>query len=338
MSEVSDKREIAPLPGGELVEPLELSIVIPAFMEAGNLPMLLDEIREVLAPHGVVYEAIVVDDGSSDETWSTLCELCESDPMLRGIRLSRNFGHQYALLAGLTEARGSAVVTMDADLQHPPQLIPVLLDEWRQGSLVVQTKRKDSADVGWLKRLSSRLFYRVFSLLSGVNLTPGMADFRLLDRQVVSELVRFPEARLFMRGLVQWVGYRSAVVPFEARRRHSGSTSYTFRRMLTLAWAGVTSFSIIPLRIAIVVGLLTSLFAFFQLGSAVYQRIFNDATVPGWASVIGVTSLLFGVLFVLLGILGEYLARILEEVRRRPRFLVSEATGFDHDVVPRAER
>lgn len=338
MTELSDNREIAPLPSGELGDPLELSIVIPAFMEAGNLPMLLEEIREVLAPHGVVYETIVVDDGSSDETWSTLSELCENDPMLRGIRLSRNFGHQYALLAGLTEARGKAVVTMDADLQHPPELVPVLLDEWRKGSLVVQTKRKDSSDVGWMKRLTSRLFYRVFSLLSGVRLTPGMADYRLLDRQVVAELVRFPEARLFMRGLVQWVGYRSSVVPFEARRRHAGSTTYTFRRMLGLAWSGVTSFSIIPLRIAIFVGLLTSMFAFFQLGEAVYQRIFNDATVPGWASVIGLTSLLFGVLFVLLGILGEYLARILEEVRRRPRFLVAESTGFDRDVEPRVER
>jgi len=303
-----------------------LSIVIPAFGEAGNLFPLYEEIRESVADLPA-WELIIVDDGSPDGTWAEVQALNARDARVRGLRLSRNFGHQYALFAGLGAARGQAVVTMDADLQHPPAVIALLLAEWRKGSKIVHTLRIDQQGISWPKKLSSALFYRVFSFLSGVDLSAGMADFRLLDRQVVQELLRFQEDGLFLRGLVQWVGFPSARVPFQCRERLANHSKYGLRRMLRLAGAGITSFSVIPLRLGILLGLVTSLFAFYQLGEALYVHYFTGRTLPGWTSTFGVMTLLFGVMFILMGILGEYLGRILLEVRGRPRFIVADAVG-----------
>jgi len=308
-----------------------LSVVIPAYHEEGNLQKLYSELVEALSSTGITWEVILVDDGSADATWQEISELHGQDGRVRGLRLSRNFGHQYALFAGMSAARGQAVVSMDADLQHPPAVIPKLLGEWRKGMKIVHTVRIDHDDISWSKKLTSNLFYRLFSFLSGVQLSPGMADFRLLDRQVVNELLKLREGGLFLRGLVQWVGYPNSKVYFQCGNRFAGTSKYNLRRMLKFAWTGITSFSIIPLRLGIIIGLLTSLFAFYQLGEALWVKFFTNRAVPGWASIIGLQSLLFGVLFILLGILGEYLARILEEVRQRPRFIVSEAVGFPAD-------
>jgi glycosyltransferase involved in cell wall biosynthesis len=303
-----------------------LSIVVPAYREAANLEHLHQELVRSLAPLRCDWELILVDDGSTDATWDCIVALQERDSRVRGLRLSRNFGHQYALLAGLSEARGAAVITMDADLQHPPSVIPSLVWEWIRGIKIVHTVRRDSPGISWSKRFTSRMFYRVFSFLSGVPLTPGMADFRLLDRQVVTEILRLKETGLFLRGLVQWVGYPSAKVEYDCAERFAGDTTYSFRRMLHFAWTGITSFSIVPLRLATVMGLLTSLFAFYELLDAVYVKLFTTKAVPGWTSLYVLVSLLFGVLFIMIGITGEYIARILEEVRERPRFVISDRT------------
>jgi glycosyltransferase involved in cell wall biosynthesis len=303
-----------------------LSVVVPAYKEAANLEHLHEELVRSLAPLWCTWELILVDDGSPDGTWERIVGLHERDSRVRGIRLSRNFGHQYALLAGIAEARGAAVITMDADLQHPPSVIPCLVAEWQRGSKLVHTVRRDCPGVDWSKRVTSKMFYRVFSFLSGVPLTPGMADFRLLDRQVVTDILKLKESGLFWRGLVQWVGYPSAKVEYDCAERFAGNTSYSFRRMLRFAWTGITSFSIVPLRLATVVGLLTSLFAFYQLLDAVYVKLFTREAVPGWTSLYVLMSLLFGILFILIGICGEYIARILEEVRGRPRYIVSDQT------------
>jgi len=309
-----------------------LSIVVPAHDEEANVATLVREIGSVLGAAlepGEDHEVIVVDDGSLDSTWREICALGERDPRIKGVRLSRNFGHQYALLAGLSHARGRAVVTLDADLKHPPSVIPALLNDWRAGARIVHTLRRDAADTSFLKRASARLFYRIFSFLSGVEIQPGMADFRLLDRQVVDALLEFKEEGLFLRGLVHWVGFPSTTVHYEAADRHAGTSSYTLRRMVRLAWTGVTSFSLVPLRLGIVLGLAMSALAFLELGFAVLAKLYWGTTVPGWASAISVLSLLFGVLFIFLGLLGEYLGRILVEVRRRPRFITAETSGLD---------
>ena len=302
---------------------VEVSIVIPVFEEEGNLDRIYTEILSQMDKERS-FEIIFVDDGSSDGSWGIIKSLYRKDSRIRGIRFSRNFGHQYALYAGLMNSRGDAVITMDADLQHPPSILPQLLQEWRKGSKIVNTLRVDHKNISFMKKMSSWLFYKVFSFLSGVEMTPGTSEFRLLDRQVVNELLKFNESGVFLRGLVNWIGFSNARISYKCQDRYSGHTKYSFSKMCKFAWRGITSFSIVPLRIGIIIGIITSLFAFYQLLEVLYLKLFTDRTVPGWASTVGLISLLFGVLFVLIGILGEYIGRILLEVRKRPRYIVSE--------------
>lgn len=322
-----DQLSLRTLPFPNSAQSPTLSIVVPAYKEETNLKPLYGELVLSLQPLLCDWEFIIVDDGSPDHTWERIVELRDNDSRVRGLRLSRNFGHQYALLAGLSEARGAAVITLDADLQHPPSLIPSLVEEWMAGSKIVHTVRRDGPCVSWSKRFTSRLFYRLFSYLSGVPLSAGMADYRLLDRQVVRQILTFKESGLFLRGLVQWVGYQSSQVEFDCAERFSGDSSYSFGRMLRLAWTGITSFSIVPLRLATALGLLTSLFAFVELIDAIYIKVFTSEAVPGWTSLYVLIAFLFAILFILIGITGEYIARILEEVRGRPRFVISDRTA-----------
>jgi polyisoprenyl-phosphate glycosyltransferase len=304
-----------------------ISVVIPAYNEERNLEVLYANVREVLvADVGDDWELVFVDDGSTDRTWEVLSTLSAADVHVRGVRLSRNFGHQSALMAGLAAARGRAVITMDADLQHPPSLLPQLVRKWREGFQIVHAVRRDPPDLSWFKRTTSRLYYKLFTFMSGVAIEPGSADFRLLDRQVLDEILKFEEEGLFLRGLVHWVGYATATVPFECGERHAGVSKYNLRRMLTLGWHGMSSFSLVPLRIGIAIGLLSSTLAFLWTAYAIVGWWVDDAIVPGWASSVAVSSFLFGVLFAFLAVLAEYVGRIAVEVRRRPRFLVRETT------------
>jgi len=304
-----------------------ISVVIPAYNEERNLQALYANLREVLGAAGEDdFEIVFVDDGSSDATWDTISALSSSDVRVRGVRLSRNFGHQSALMAGLAAARGQAVVMMDADLQHPPSLVPQLIRKWHEDFQIVHAIRRDPPNVSWFKRKTSKLYYRLFAFMSGVAIEPGSADFCLLDRQVVDEVLKFEEEGLFLRGLVHWVGYATTSVPFECGERHAGTSKYSLRKMMTLGWHGVSSFSLVPLRIGIAVGLLSSTFAFLGTAYAIVGWWVDDAVVPGWASSVAMTSFLFGVLFAFLAVLAEYVGRIVVEVRRRPRFLVRETT------------
>lgn len=307
---------------------IELSVVVPAFNEAENVGNLYRELVPVLEAESESWEIIYSDDGSSDGTWQEILQLRRQDERVKGIRLSRNFGHQYALFAGLCHAAGRAVVSLDADLQHPPDVIPRLMSEWRIGARIVQTVRVDPPDFSAWKRFTSRMFYRVFSFLSGVEMSPGMADFRLLDRQVVDAIREFREEGLFLRGLVQWMGFDRSVVTYQSRRREKGQTKYTLYKMLQFSWRGITSFSIKPLRVGIILGVCTGALAFAQLAYAVYSKLVTGAVVPGWASAVGIVSLLFGIMFILVGLIGEYLGRVLIEVRGRPRFLMRDIVGI----------
>jgi dolichol-phosphate mannosyltransferase len=306
-----------------------ISIVIPAYNEEHNLDVLYVNVRAVMdaAANSSDWELVVVDDGSTDGTWNTIEGLSANDVRVRGLRLSRNFGHQAALMAGLAAARGRAVIMMDADLQHPPALLPQLLRKWREGFEIVHAVRRDPPSLSWGKRTFSRLYYRLFAFLSGVAIEPGSADFRLLSRQVVDEILKFEEEGLFLRGLVHWVGYATTSVPFDCGQRHAGVSKYNLRKMLTLGWHGVSAFSLVPLRVGIAVGLLSSTIAFVGVGYAILGWwLDHDAVVPGWASSVAISSFLFGVLFMFLAVLAEYVGRIAVEVRRRPRFLVRETT------------
>jgi len=317
-----------------------ISIVIPAYNEESNLAVLCANVREVmdgLADSGD-WELVIVDDGSTDRTWAVIAAQSATDHRVRGMRLSRNFGHQSALIAGLAVARGRAVITMDADLQHPPALLPQLLRKWQEGFQIVHAVRRDPPNLSWFKRTSSRLYYRLFAVLSGVEVEPGAADFRLLDRQVLDEILKFEEEGLFLRGIVAWVGYSTASVPFECGDRHAGTTKYGLRKMLSLGWHGVSGFSLVPLRIGIVIGLLSSTLAFLSVGLAILGKWLDDSAIPGWASSVAISSFLFGVLFMFLAVLAEYVGRIAVEVRRRPRFLVRETTQTAVAASDRRER
>jgi polyisoprenyl-phosphate glycosyltransferase len=312
--------------------PVALSIVVPAYNEEGNLQQLYSELKSTLASLVVTWELIFVDDGSTDQTWHEIRLLHQADSSVRGIRLSRNFGHQDALIAGMTHARGDAVITMDADLQHPPDIVPRLISEWRKGSKIVKTIRREDPNLPAFKRLTSRLYYRLFSYLSGVNLESGMADFRLLDREVLLQVLAFKEEGLFLRGIVQWVGYPNSTVDFECGSRFSGTTKYTLPRMMRFAWHGISSFSLVPLRVGIFLGLTTSALAFFGVMFAILTKWFDNEAAQGWASSVAIISFLFGMLFIFLAVLAEYVGRILMEVRERPRFIVSDKL----DAIPTA--
>lgn len=318
---------VALSPPQALAQPV-LSVVIPAFNEEGSVAHLVERIAAALDRTGVTHEIVLVDDGSEDATWPRIADAAHRNPVVRGVRLARNFGHQHALLAGLAHARGRAIVSMDADLQHPPELIPELLRHWEAGALVVGTERLDAGTTGTFKRLSSRYFYRAFAALTGIPMRAGMSDFRLIDRSVRDEMLRLRYGDVFLRGTVQWLGYPTATVSFQVGARHAGTSKYTLRRMLRFASGAVVSFSAKPLYVAIWIGVLTGCASLLELAYVILQYTRGE-TVPGWASIVGVMSLLFGVLFILLGIIGVYIARIHEVLQNRPAFVVTEVTAAD---------
>lgn len=311
-----------------------LSVVVPAFNEADSLPPLLQQIVAQMTALAEPFEVWVVDDGSTDNTATLTRQLACSQPEIRLIRLSRNFGHQAALLAGLTNARGDAVITLDADLQHPPALIPALVQHWRRGAHIVQAVRAAPADESRLKAFASRWFYRVLSRLVPHPVTPGAADFRLLDRQAVAALLRCPERSRFTRGLVRWIGFTYVEVPYHAARRHAGRSKYSLRSTLRLASDAIFSLSPLPLRLAGLAGVTVSLAAALYLLFALWAALFTDRTVPGWTSLLATVLALGGMQLLVLWILGEYVGRIFDEVKGRPVFIVRE----DDQTAPPPDR
>lgn len=305
-----------------------LSVIVPMYNEAGNVPDVVRRLRAALSSEGVVTELILVDDGSIDDTWEAISRAAASEPGMRGIRLSRNFGHQSALLAGLSRAGGDAVIMLDGDLQHPPEVTGKLLEKWREGYKIVNAIRHDTRETGFFKRTTSRLFYRFFSALSGLHMSPGSADFRLLDRSVVPSLLGMRDADLFLRGIVQWVGFPTATVTYTPEARHTGESKYGLQRMFRFAVSAVLAFSLGPLKLGIWVGLITGLLAFAEI-VYILVRYAQGATVPGWASLMGVMSFMFGVLFILLGIIGTYLGSVFQILKNRPHFIIGSTVGFD---------
>jgi dolichol-phosphate mannosyltransferase len=301
----------------------EISIVIPLFNESGNIAQLHAEISRVISSINKPSEIIFVDDGSRDGSFDLIKNLSSKDKRIKGLSLSRNFGHQVALLAGLQHASGDIIITMDADLQHPPEIIPLLFREYEKGFDIVNTRRIDGKDTGYFKKATSRYFYRMINKIAEVNIPEGSSDFRLMSRKALDAFLQFGERDRFTRGLVSYMGFRQSVVSYECPPRFAGKSKYTLRRMLHFAADGVTSFSSRPLRIASYTGMIVFLVGLAYALYAIIQHIVGK-TIPGWTSLLVTVLLLGGIQLLSLGIIGEYLARIFNESKSRPLYFIKD--------------
>ena len=306
-----------------------ISVVIPIFDEERTLPELVRRLAEVLTATGLPYELLFVNDGSRDRSLDILRELGRDDPRVKVLCLSRNFGHQVAITAGLDHARGDAVVIMDGYLQDPPEVIPRLLEKWRAGFDVVYAVRTARAGETRFKRATAKLFYRFFARLSQLDVPVDVGDFRLLSRRAADHLRGFRETNRYVRGLSSWIGLRQVGISYTRDPRFAGDTKYGFTRMMRLGLDGVSSFSSAPLQASFYVGLLVAMACGLYIAWSLYVRFVQHTTVRGWTSTVVIMLLLFAVQFVILGIYGEYIGRIYAEVKRRPLYIVEEQLNLD---------
>ena len=301
----------------------KISIVVPVFNEEDNLHEFHKQTTQVMQAENYDYNLIFVDDGSSDSSANILAELSAQDEHVEAYLLSRNYGHQMALTCGLDHADGDAVITMDGDLQHPPQLLPKLLRLWEQGYEIVQTKRLATEDAGFFKNITSKTYYKLINALSNVEITPGGSDFRLMDRKAVDAFKLYRERARFIRGLVNTLGFRVTVLEFVAPPRFAGHSKFNLRKMLHFALDGITAFSNLPLRWAFYIGLVFGISSILLLGHVFYVKFVTNDAVPGWATTTVSVLFLGGIQLVGIGILGEYIGRIFEEIKHRPLYLVA---------------
>jgi glycosyltransferase involved in cell wall biosynthesis len=306
-----------------------LSVVAPVYNEEDTITEFGRRVAEALG--GIPYELVLVDDGSSDRTPTLLSLLAGADERVRVITLSRNFGHQAALTAGLDHARGNAIVMLDSDLQDPPELIVDLLDRWREGADVVYAVRREREGEGRFKLATARGFYKVFSKVAHVELEPNSGDFRLLDRVALDALASMHERNRFLRGMTVWVGFNQTAVAYDRDPRFAGETKYTLRKMMRFAFDAITSFSHAPLQAATGLGFLFSAIAFLGLPIAIIFRA-TGQFVPGVTTVLFAVLLLGGIQLITVGIIGEYIGRIYEEVKGRPLYLVRNGEQADEDA------
>ena len=306
-----------------------LSVVVPAYNEADNLALLIARLVAALERIGPPFEILLVDDCSTDDTWLRLAEMNRRDPRIKGLRFSRNFGKEIALAAGLRHARGAAVVLMDADLQHPPELIETFVEEWRKGAQIVYGQRDRSGEHPGLRRWLTRRFYRLFEAVGEVKLMRDGGDFALFDRQAVDALNALPERGRFGKGLYAWIGFRRVAVPFVPDQRHAGHTRWSFWRLWMLALDAVTAFSVLPLRIWSYLGVLVSLVSLAYGAYITLRTLIEGVDVPGYASLMVAVAFFGGVQLITLGVLGEYLGRVFTEVKRRPLYIVDASVGLD---------
>jgi dolichol-phosphate mannosyltransferase len=310
------------------VERPTLSLVLPVYNEEEVIFELHRRLQELLRRLNLDSEVVFVDDGSRDGSLELLRGLSANEPRYRVLSLARNFGHQAAITAGIDYARGSAVVIMDADLQDPPEVILDMIDKWREGSDVVYAVRRQRAGESTFKRLTARWFYRVFAAMIPIEVPLDAGDFRLMSRRVVVALRRLRETHRFVRGMVAWVGFKQTDVSYDRPGRFAGTTKYPVRKMMRFALDGITSFSILPLRFSTYLGVLMSIVSLGIAVWAIYTKYVLQRTVAGWTAIVVIVTLLASVQFVMIGILGEYVGRIFEEVKGRPLYIVREAINL----------
>jgi len=303
------------------------SFVIPIYNEAKTLPELQRRLAPILTGLNAATEVILVDDGSKDQSVELIRKICQNDPRFKLLQFARNFGHQIAITAGMDAAKGEAIIIMDADLQDPPEVVFKLIEKWKEGYEVVYAVRKSREGETWFKKTTAKIYYRLLKKLSQIDIPVDTGDFRLVDRKALDAFLSMREGHRFVRGMFTWIGFKQIGVEFERAERFAGETNYPFKKMLKFAIDGILSFSYVPPRMVLYLG---AWIALIGLISAVYAVIgyFQGKTVPGWTSLFVLVAFLGGIQLIVLGMLGEYIGRVHEEVKKRPLYIVRERIGF----------
>ncbi len=314
-----------------------LSLVLPIYNEEDVIPELHRRLQDFLAKLGVDAEVLFVNDGSRDRSMELLRDVAAAEPRYRILGFARNFGHQTAITAGVDYARGKAVVVMDADLQDPPEVVASMVEKWREGFDVVYGRRRRRARETWFKLVTARWFYRVFAAMIPIEVPLDTGDFRLMSRKVVVALRELREVHRFVRGMVAWIGFKQTEVVYDRPGRFAGETKYPLRKMVRFAVDGITSFSILPLRFSTYLGMLTSLGSVGVIAYALLSKYFYHQAVPGWTALMVAVTIFASVQLLMIGILGEYVGRIYEEVKRRPLYVVSETVNLTKRREPDGE-
>jgi dolichol-phosphate mannosyltransferase len=310
----------------------ELSLVLPIFNEEEVIPELRRRLGEFLSEvPAATWEVVFVNDGSADRSLELLKEICKEEPRFRLISFSRNFGHQFAITAGLDYARGQSVVVMDSDLQDPPEVITAMLEKWREGFDIIHAVRRKRQKESVFKRATAYVFYRLLRAFAGVAIPVDAGDFRLMSRRVVLTMRALREVNRFVRGMVAWVGFRQTIIEYDRNPRFAGQTHYPLRKMIRFALDGITSFSIVPLRMATYLGLAAGVVGIVIVAWAAYERFYNARVVPGWTTIVIAVALASSAQLVMTGVLGEYVGRIYEEIKRRPLYIISEEVNAERD-------
>ncbi len=309
-----------------------ISIVIPVFNETEVIDTTYQRLKQVMDSLSSKYELIFVNDGSQDDTAQKIKGFAEKDKSVKLLSFSRNFGHQSAISAGMDYASGDAVVVIDADLQDPPEVIPQMIEKWQEGYEVVYGKRLKRKGETLFKKVTAKLFYRLLKHLTNVEIPVDTGDFRLIDRKVCDIFCRLQEKNRFIRGLVSWIGFRQTYVEYIREERFAGETKYPLKKMLRFAMDGILSFSYVPLKIASLLGFLVSGASFLYLIFVLMQKLFYPVNlVPGWTSIVAVLLIFNGLVLILLGVIGEYIGRIYDEVRNRPLYIINQKVNFEDE-------
>ncbi|MCD7742164.1 MAG: glycosyltransferase family 2 protein [Ruminococcus sp.] len=307
-----------------------LSVILPAYNEQDNVAVAASEISRLLSSHGIDYELIFVNDGSTDRTWLRLTQLAASDKKIKAISLSRNFGKESAIFAGLENARGDALVVMDSDLQHPPEVIIEMYRLWQQNDVdIVETKKRTRGNEGRAYKLFAKLFYKIIDRVSGLEIS-DTSDFKLIGRRAADALLRMPERLTFFRAMSSWVGFKTECVYFDVAERKSGKSKFSFRSLFKYAFTSITSFTSAPMQLVTMAGVITFIIAII-FGINTLYNTFTGNSAEGFPTVILLQLITSAIIMFSLGIIGYYLSKIYEEIKQRPRYIISEKRNFDNE-------